>query len=173
MTRHKEWWVELIEYPGYAISDLGRVMNTRTDLIKTTSKNQQGISMVNFSINHRQHVRSVALLVAQHFLSRDGVPIHFDTPIHLDGNKQHCSVNNLAWRPRWFAVKYHQQFSKEERQNRYGFQKYLRCVDTGEIFPNSWQAAIQYGMLDFDIFLRTLNGETVFPQNYKFEELDR
>ena len=171
--RSKEWWVELIEYPGYAVSDRGRVMNTNTDLIKHPSKNQQGILMVNFSIRTKQYVRSVALLVAEQFVSRADVPDHFDTPIHLDGNRENCRADNLMWRPRWFAVKYHQQFSKEERKNRYGFQKFIRCVDTGEIFPNSWEAAIKYGLLDFDIFMKTVNGETVFPYDYKFEELDR
>lgn len=166
-----ETWKALIEYPGYAVSNYGHIMNTHTDLVKNPSTNQQGILMVNFSINQKQLVRSVALIVANHFLEPPKEE-HFDTPIHLDGDRTNCHVYNLAWRPRWFAVKYHQQFNEYERENRHGFKTPVEITKTGEIFPNSWQAAVKYGLLDFEIFMATLNRTYVFPTGQVFRVLE-
>ena len=169
----EEHWIIHPEFKDYAVSDCGRVMNVKTDLLKNPSTNQQGILMVNFSHNRMQYVRSVALMVSEMFVRRDPFPSHFDTPIHLDGNKSNCDSRNLTWRPRWFAVRYHQQFDPWQRENRPGFRKFVRLIDTDEIFPTSWDAAIKYGLLDFDIFINTINGKEIFPFNFKFEELDR
>lgn len=168
----REQWRELRDFPNYAVSDLGRVMNTFTDLVKHPSKNQQGILMVNFSIKNQQHVRSVAVLVASTFLDNIPRPDHFDTPIHLDGNKENCRADNLAWRPRWFAVKYHKQFNPWERTHRYGFRQPVRNVETEEVFPTSWEAATYYGILDFEILLAVQNHTVVFPINQRFEVVD-
>lgn len=169
----REQWIELEDYPGYAISSEGRVMNTVTDLIKSPSQNQQGILMVNMSVHNRQTIRSVAVLVAKFFLDSDEWPPHFDTPIHLDGDKANCSAENLAWRPRWFAVKYHRQFNPIERETRYGFRCPVEIIDTGEVFPTSWEAAVKYGLLDHEIWLATQNRTYVFPTNQRFRELDQ
>lgn len=168
----REQWQELDEFPNYAVSDHGRIMNTHTDLLKRPSKNQQGILMVNLSHRNQQHIRSVAVLVATTFLNDVPRPDHFDTPIHLDGDKGNCRADNLAWRPRWFAVKYHQQFNPFERANRYGFRRPIINVETEEVFPTSWDAATKYGLLDFEILLATQNRTFVFPINQRFEVID-
>jgi hypothetical protein len=168
----QEIWRELQEYPNFAVSNFGAVMNIQFDLVKHPSVNQQGILMVNMGIKNQQHVRSVATLVASTFLSDIPRPAHFDTPIHLDGNKTNCHVENLAWRPRWFARKYHQQFNPWERANRYGFRCPVRLVETEEEFPTSWEAAIKYGLLDFEILLAVQNQTVVFPINQRFEVIE-
>lgn len=165
-------WIDLREYPGYAVSDDGRVMNTTTGLIKNQSINQQRIAMVNMSINGQQHVRSIAVMVANSFLDRSEFPEHFDTPIHLDGDKRNCRADNLTWRPRWFAVKYHRQFSEWERENRFGFRQPIEIIETGEVFENSLHAAVTYGLLDREIFLAMANRTFVFPHNFTFREVD-
>lgn len=165
-------WVEMQEYPNYAISNLGQVMNVTSGQIKKHSRNQLNIAMVNLSILGQQNIRSVAVMVANAFLDRSEVPDYFNTPIHLDGDKMNCSAGNLAWRPRWFAVKYHQQFSPWERANRYGFECPVELIDTGEVFPTSWEAAIKYGMLDREIFIATQNRTYVFPHMFTFREVE-
>lgn len=167
-STHKEFWLELQEYPGYAISELGAIMNTTTDMLKHPSKNQQGILMVNFARHGRQTVRSVALLVADRFVDRRDWPDHFDTPIHLNGDREDCRAVNLTWRPRWFAVMYHKQFNSTN----FGvpaFTQPIKNVETGEVFVNSWDAALQYGMLENQLVLGTMNREPVPFQQYRFE----
>jgi hypothetical protein len=163
-------WRELFDFPNYAISDDGRVMNVTTGQIKNNSANQTNVAMVNFSVNGDQFVRSVAVLVAQTFLDRAEVPDHFDTPIHLDGDRGNCRADNLAWRPRWFAVKYHQQFKPWEREKRHGARYPVELIETGEVFETSWEAAIKYGMLDEHIFVGMTNNTFVFPHGFHFRE---
>lgn len=170
MVQAKPRWIELQEFPNYAVCEDGSVMNTRTDMLKQPSRNQQGINVVNLSINNTQHIRSLAPLIAAAFIDRSEIPGHFDTPIHLDGDRDNCGVWNLAWRPRWFARKYHQQFTPWERENRFGFQTPVILLDTDEIFPTSWEPAVKYGLLDREIFIATLNRTFVFPHNFRFEE---
>lgn len=167
-----EIWKDLQEYPGYAVSDCGGIMNTTTGLHKKPSVNQQGIAMINMSVNSKQNVRSVAVLVAREFLQDTNIPSHFDTPIHLDGDRMNCRADNLLWRPRWFAVRYHQQFNPWQRANRFGFRKPVLINETEETFPNSWAAAIHYGLLDQEIFLATMNRTYVFPYNFTFTVLE-
>lgn len=167
-----EQWLELHEFDNYAVSNLGRVRNLTTDLVKKPSRNQQGILMVNLSRNGEQNIRSVSVLVACAFVPTQGLPDHFDTPIHLDGDKANCQAVNLAWRPRWFAVRYHKQFDPWERTHRFGFRQPVELLDTGEVFPTSWEAAIKYGMLDREIFLATMNQTVVFPHHFRFRVID-
>ena len=62
----------------------------------------------------------------------------FDTPINLDGDRHNNRVENLTWRPRWFAIKYNQQF-------RHPYENPIpaRIMDlkTGEVSENSFQCA--------------------------------
>lgn len=160
-----EIWRTIRSFPGYSVSDYGRVRNDETERVMALLKNQQGIVNVGMTMNHVQYKRSVALLVATAFLpkqpqQRDA----FDTPINLDGDRSNNHVINLMWRPRWFAVKYFRQFHSYQR----GFDVPIEEVNTGERFETSWEAAIKYGLLDREILLATLNRTYVWPSYQKF-----
>ena len=104
--------------------------------------NQYGVVFVGL-FNRGQHKKGVARLVAQAFIERN-FPA-YNTPINIDGDRWNNSVNNLAWRPRWFAVKYNRQFSHcsavvvwedcltdehEELWSNYWL--YYLCIDPGQ-----------------------------------------
>lgn len=160
-----ETWVEISEFPGYAVSNHGRIMNTRTELIKRPTKNQQGIPNVLLMLDGAQHRRSVALLVASNFLPPP-TRVAFDTPINLDGNRENNQVSNLEWRPRWFALKYHAQFKDPVS---FGFDHEIELIQTGEIFENVRDAAKQYGLLEKEVVLSTHNRSRVFPTWHEFK----
>lgn len=102
-------WSELEEFPDYAVSDEGEVANIRSGMPRQLSMNQQGIAKISLYKNRRElHTRSVAVLVAEAFVEREYEL--FDTPIHLNGDRQDCRAANLLWRPRWFAIRFHRQF---------------------------------------------------------------
>lgn len=162
----KERWEHLREFPPYAVSTLGRVMNTDTDLIKTPMINQQGIPSVLLIQNRAQRRKSVALLVANVFLEPDQSS-RFDTPINLDGDRLNCAVDNLMWRPRWFAMQYHAQFRRSRPP--FGFQSKVRLLETDEIFETPLDAAVKYGLLEKQIILAATNGTQVFPDWFSFE----
>lgn len=157
-------WSTIPEFNNYEVSDGGQVRNKDTGRIMGLTQNQNGVVQVGMMRNRCQYRRGVALLVASAFL--DPPPNDaYNTPINLDGVRTHNHVDNLAWRPRWFAVKYHQQFHNGKR----GFDNPIRDTKTGEVFPTSWDAAMKYGLLDREIMIATLNRTYVFPTFQEFE----
>lgn len=160
-------WVQVAGFPGYEINEAGDVRRAQNSRAVAVAFNQQGNPYVGLSRDGIQHKRSLALLVAMTFL---GQPVNdrFDTPIHLNGEKRDCRTENLMWRPRHFAVKYHQQFFNGLR----GFLVPVFDVATGETFPTSWEAATKYGLLDREILLAAVNRTVVFPTGQHFSPVD-
>ena len=110
-----------------------------------------------------QKHRSVPLLVAKAFLP-DSVGA-FDTPINLDGDRHNNHVANLAWRPRWFAIRYNQQF-RYPQENR--IMAPVVDLKTGEISENSFECAKKYGLLEKDLIFAILNRTYVWPTYQEF-----
>lgn len=164
----QENWKEIPEFPGYIVSDQGRVRNADYDRPKIPSQNQSGVMHVLLMRNTMQYRRSLAKLVAEAFLE---APPRWDftTLIHLDGQRSNCSADNLVWRPRWFARRYHRQFEPGAHR---GFDEPVVEVHSGETFETSWEAALKYGLLDEEIKIAALNRTYVFPTGQIFRTLD-
>lgn len=160
-------WKAIPEFPGYSVSDQGCVRNDDTGRILVATPNQHGVMQVGLMRHRKQYKRGVALLVAKAFLPPP-VPEVFNTPINLDGDRSNNDINNLMWRPRWFAVQYHKQFTNGKR----GFTKPIMEVNTRERFPTSWQAAVKYGLLDREIMIATLNRTYVWPTYQEFRLIE-
>jgi hypothetical protein len=160
----QEEWLVLHEFPDYAVSNQGRIMSVRTELIKTPSLNQQGIPSVLLVEGKLQFRRAVALLVAEAWVHKE--QRHFNTPINLNGDRRDNHPDNLVWRPRWFAIKYHQQFRPGYMP---AINEPIREVISRREFKNSLEASVTYGILDTEIFLAVANRTVVFPTNQEFE----
>ena len=165
-----EEWCEIQHFPNYSVSSYGRVRsdivygNGNTGRILTPSANQRGIVHVGLVRNGIQHKRSVALLVAHAFI-RTARPLSFTTPINLDGDRSNNHVDNLLWRPTWFAREYFGQFRR-------GVAKISTPIvelKTEEVFEDSWAAALTYGLLDREIFEAIENKTYVWPTYQRFE----
>lgn len=156
-------WVVLSEFPMYSINREGRVWNNVRDQPVATTMNQLGIAQVGLTKDRVQYKRGVALLVAKTFLEPP-VPESFNTPINLDGDRANNRVDNLMWRPRWFALLYHRQFHNGQR----GFREPVMEINSREVFPTSWDAAIRYGLIDREIMIATLNRTYVWPTYQEF-----
>lgn len=152
-----EVWRIIPEFPQYSVSTHGRVRNNKTDYKLAQLRNQAGVINVGLMRDLVQHKRSVAVLVASAFVPND--KRYFDAPINLDGDRYNNHVANLVWRPRWFAVKYFQQFHNNLR----GFRVPVVEVNSGEEFETSWVAAVKYGLIDRDILIATANRTYVWP----------
>jgi hypothetical protein len=169
-----ERWLQIDEFPVYSVSDQGRVRNDYTGRIMTLLTNDAGVVVVYLVRDGKQSSRGVAKLVATHFLPHNTNDI-FDTPMHLDGDRTNNAAENLIWRPRWYAFKYHQQFDRYRRP-------YVDCpiieTQTGTIFANSWEATVTLGILETDIahsfHAYQGRGETIpaHPTIYCFRRLD-
>lgn len=94
----------------------------------------------------------------------------FDTPINLNGDRTDCRVENLDWRPRWFAIKYNQQFVHAYDRGPMITNK-IRNTKTGVISQNSWACAIKYGLLELDLYVSIYNRTYVWPLYVQFETI--
>lgn len=162
-----ENWAPIEDFPGYSVSDHGRVRTDKTGRILRLSENQFGLLQVGMMRDGVQYHRSVPLLVAKAFLPELTGP--FNTPINLDGDRHNNHVSNLAWRPRWFAVEYNQQF-------RHPYQNSIMApvvdLKTGEVSNNSFECAKRYGLLEQDLVLSILNRTYVWPTYQEFSILE-
>jgi len=159
----EEEWRKIESFPEYSVSNTGLIRNDDTDYCLTRLVNLSGVIYVGLTQDRKQRNRSVALLVAETFLLPHEFSA-FDTPIHLDGNKTNSGVWNLMWRPRWFAVKYHQQFHSYRR----GPHNSVEDLETGEQFGSSWDAVTKYGLWNEEVIRSTLDGRVVWPTHQRF-----
>lgn len=164
-----EEWREVQDFPGYVVSNYGEVFNEKTRRTLTQSPVAYDIPTVGLNLEGKVFRRSVPVLVAKAFIKEDRE--HFDTPIHLDGDRTNCRVDNLAWRPRWFAVNYHKQV---ERVLFPDWRADIRLVETGEVFARPKEASMKYGELETRIVLSVANDSPVFPHghHYQYAELE-
>lgn len=162
-----ENWKSIPLFPGYSVSDHGRIRADKSGRILALSENQYGLVQVGLMRDRMQYHRSVPLLVAKAFLPH--VPGPFDTPINLDGDRHNNHVGNLMWRPRWFAIKYNQQF-------RYPYDnpidEPLIDLKTGEVCDNSFDCATRYGLLEQDLVLSIATRTYVWPTYQEFGVLE-
>lgn len=160
-----EHWERIPEFPRYSVSDAGRVRNDHTGRIMALETNQQDVVFVGLmGEDGLQKKRSVSLLVANAFIPRPSEP--FDTPICKNGDRFNVTVGNLCWRPRWFAAKYHRQFTHRFHSP---LNVPIREIKTRHVFPNSLECAKWYGLLEHDLVLSILNRTFVWPTYQEFE----
>jgi hypothetical protein len=159
----REFWKQIEDFPGYSVSSYGRVRTDKSGRILVQSENQFGLLQVGMMRDGEQRHRSVPLLVAKAFIpnSLDA----FDTPINLDGDRHNNRVDNLAWRPRWFAIRYNQQFKYPYEHS---IIAPLEDIKTGEVSENSLECAKQYGLLEEEIVFAILNHSFVWPTYQEF-----
>ncbi len=162
-----EEWKEIDLFPEYSISNYGRVRSNKTDRILALSRNQYGVVQVGLMRNHKQYHRSVPLLVAKAFVPEPGGA--FDTPINLDGDRTNNHMDNLVWRPRWFAIRYNQQFRHPYENS---IVSPIIDLKTQEVSENSLECAKRYGLLEKDLVLSIINRTYVWPTYQEFGVLE-
>lgn len=157
-------WVTIPDFPDYLISNQGDVLNKAYGKWLKVSHTKEGAVKIGLVRAGKQYTRSVKVLVAESFVP--GKSDIFDTPIHLDGNEDHNSEDNIVWRPRWFAWKYKHQFSHVTDNDRLGP---LRDIDTNVQYYDVYQVAISNGLLFADVRRAISMKESVFPTFQRFD----
>lgn len=164
----KEHWRFIEDFPGYSVSDHGRIRSDKSGRILIETENQFGVVCIGMMQDGEQKHRSLPLLVARAFITHNNFG-PFDTPINLDGDRHNNYVDNLAWRPRWFAVKYNQQFREPYPQPIF-FP--IEDIRTGERSKNSFECAKRYGLLEQDLVLSISNRTYVWPTYQEFRVIE-
>lgn len=160
-------WHTLEEFPDYAVSDEGEIVNIKTGMPRKTSINQQGIVKISLYLGRELITRSVAVMVADAFCT--GKSEFFNTPIHLDGDRENCRADNLMWRPRWFAVQYHRQFESDVFH-----QMNVRIEDTvtGVEYNSVKEACMELGLYYNDVYRSYVHGEPTRFMRREFRLVD-
>lgn len=151
---------EIEDFPDYVITPEGNVFVKETGNIRKPSLTQNGQVKIILFRDGKRYTKSLALLVARAWLHNDRNPEIYDTPIHLDNDLTNNHVDNLAWRPRWFAIKYQKQYWT----NNYRYSTVaVQDVQTGEIFNTLLEVCQRYGYLYMDVIRSCTHNESVFP----------
>lgn len=159
-----EQWVPLLGYPGYSVSNLGKVRNDRMERVLTVYEAPGRRPFVKVTRDGTQLTRSLSLLVLAAFLPPPRP--EFTTPIHFDGDLHNCAIANLDWRPRWFALEHTEQF----RSKLPDYPDPVVELRTKEVFENSWAAVLRYGLLYMELIKAIRLQTYVFPtmQQYRW-----
>ena len=163
----QEKWSEIRNFENYSISTYGNVKAEKSGRILAVNQNQYGVVYVGLVRDGKQFHRSVSLLVANAFVRRQFEP--YDTPINLDGDRWNNRVDNLVWRPRWFAIRYNQQFRYPAINP---IMDPIKDIKTGEISLNSFDCARRYGLLESDLVLSIENRTYVWPTYQEFAVIE-
>lgn len=160
-------WVELDEFPDYAVSEEGDIYNMKTGVRRKISMNQHGIPKIALYRRRALFTRSVAVLVAETFCERPS-PRH-DTPIHLDGDRSNCRASNLMWKPRWQAIRYHRQFF--ERPFLDSTVPVVE-INTGLSFDTIADACMAFGLYHGDIYKSYVEEEPIPMSGEEFRAFE-
>lgn len=158
-----EEWVAVEGFPGYSVNPLGQVRKDSTGRVLQPRINQYGVPYVGLMRNWKQHIRSLPKLVAAAFL-----PQHneiFDTAINLNGDRLDCRVENLMWRPMWYARLYNNQFHDPYPNS---IDAPIRDAETDDEFPDSLSAACTFGLLEREVVFSILNNTLTWPTYQRF-----
>lgn len=122
---------------------------------------------MNLTLEGETFTRNVNHLVAKAFIPSAPRP-DFISLIHRDGDKENCFAQNLMWRPRHFAVSFHQQFRKDRWLN-----SHSPIVDlkTGITYPDIQTACVEFGLLFSDVILAIFEQTYVWPTYQQFRLL--
>ncbi len=157
-----ENWGSIEGFGGYSVSDLGRVRNNDNGRILTVMKNQYANHYVGLNKDGVQYRRSLPLLVANAFISQPQP--NFKALIHRDTNKENNRADNLLWRPQWFAVKYWNQANK----GKIGSDIPVLEIRHQELYPNTWEACLAFGLLEADLIMSIINRTFTWPTFQEF-----
>lgn len=148
------------DFPDYLVARDGVVYSVYKHRVRKPSYTRNGAAKITLYRDGEAFTRSLALIVAKAHVYNDHDPDIFDTPIHLDNDLANNHADNLAWRPRWFAVKYQSQYWTPHF--RHATTK-VRDATTGEVYDSLIEPCQKLGVLYVDILNSCTKETTVFP----------
>ena len=156
------------DYPAYAVSTHGIVINQETGKELSANLNPQGDLKVGLYRDGSRATVAIRVLVAEAFVEPPNIDC--DTVIVLNGDKEDIRASNLAWRPRSFAWKYAHQFQAPPETLSQNLTRVpVMDVDSGRVYQNVYTAAMEEGLLMNHVLSSCFYGTPVYPTDQVFE----
>jgi len=161
---YQDEYQEIPGFSSYGVTTDGQVINiSKGGIILPHYINRAGHNFVSMKNDEGEFcTRHVAKMVLKAF--KPEREDHWDTVIYLDGDKSNCRIENLEWRPRWFAVKY----NREKAHPLAGGDYPVKDDDTGYIYPSVREASASSGVLEEEILRKLGTPNRVFPTHQLF-----
>lgn len=160
LDTEQEVWSEMRRFPGYLISNLGRVWNKKRERVMSPSLNNYG--HLKISLYDAYGIRRtffVATLVGEAFVK---APDRRCTHIMIkDGDQTNVAAWNLTWRPKGFVWRYYHQL----RTPQHVYYQNLPVVDMthAKEYDSVIEAGIVNGQMFEDIWRSTSTGDAIYP----------
>lgn len=174
-----EKWRNIDGYPGYEISNRGRVKGIRKNVLKPVDGGQ-GYLKVTLSRNGKHTDKRINRLVAQAFIPNpEGLPV----VMHKDNNRSNNNIDNLAWgthseNNKWMhdCGRHPLTLTDEDREKAYAARRTpIKAVDVktnDEIFFKSQHDAARALNVSQQHIWGVLNGYRRSTGGYRFEYVD-
>lgn len=165
----EEVWAEIKHFPGYLISNYGRVWNKKRERVMSTSLNNFG--HVKISLFDEYGVRRtffVARFVGEAFVE---VPERRCNRIMLkDGDFANVVSDNVEWRPKWFIWRYYQQLKTPQ----HAYFQNLPVVNMRQRkeYDSVVDAGISNGEMFEDIWRSCSTGDRIYPSRSIYKVLN-
>lgn len=127
----EEVWKDIEGFPGYQVSDFGRVMN-KDGLIIHQQKRKKGYVKVELWKDGESYTRDVHRLVAIAFLGiHEGLDVN-----HINGKKDDNRLTNLEWCTKSENMQHAMRMGLYTPKAPEPKRQPIRIIETGEVFPS-------------------------------------
>lgn len=157
-------WRLIDDFPGYAVSNDGRIFNSRTEQEMALSRTTHGHVKVALVNGYVRRTVSVAVLVASAFVEPPSEGC--DQVVLLNGLQDDLRASNMVWRPKWFNWKYVRQLKNPLPRH---FCNLAVANEVTQVRYNSiYDAGTSEGLLFDDIWRSTYAHVRVYPTRDTF-----
>lgn len=164
-----EIWKDIDGFPGYQVSDYGRVKRLKDNVILKTYHDNDGYEKVALVAHDKSHRRkTIHRLVTEAFL---GGP-HPDLQVnHINGIKDDNRLSNLEWCTASENVKHAYESGMRRPSGGRGKIRPVRVLETGAIYANEADCAKAIGS-DSGNVSKCLHGKANAVKGYHLEYAD-
>lgn len=155
-------------FTNYVVSDHGRVINTTTLKDCSMSTATGGDVRVNLMGPHQMHTRSVKKIVAQAWVPKPD-EVTFDTAMILNGDRWDLRSENIVWRPRWYVMKWAQQWDLRQEVLREYTGRRVWNATRGFVYDSIVEAGIADGVLWEHILNAIEEADPVILMHYDYQ----
>lgn len=160
-----ERWAPIEDFPGYEVSDHGRVRNSSGRILGIYD-NGGGTLQVTLRRDGRNNARAVNRLVAIAHISFED---YDHTPMHIDGDATNNHADNLVWKPRWFANRQTRQRNRTVAMDTRGIIIEGDGIRADQHYENALECAREIGGLEEMVLIAAQSRNTSYMgMNFRF-----